>query len=133
MIKHKDYFEGILQLRNTNDEIIKYVVNQVEKRDDVHISNIKKVKNGFDIYISSQRFMRSLGNKLQNQFHGELKISKKLHTRNRLTGKEVYRVNVLFRYPSFKKGDIIDFKGEKIKIIGIHKKVLVRGVGYADS
>ena len=128
MIKHKDYFEGILQLRNTNDEIIKYTVNQVEKREDIHISNFKKVKNGFDIYISSQRFLRNLCNKIQKRFGGNLVMSKKLHTKNRLTSKEVYRVNALLRFFDFKKGDIIDYKGDKIKITAIHKKVFAKNL-----
>jgi len=72
--------------------------------------------------------LRSLGNKLQNEFGGQLTVSTKLHTRSRMSGKELYRVNMLFRLPKFKKGEIIDYKGEKIKIISIHKKVHAKEV-----
>ena len=126
--KHSGYFEGIFQLRNVNDEIIDSTMHEIEKKGDVSIANIKKVKNGVDLYISSQRFLRSLGNKLQERFGGELISSRKLHTRNRLTSRDVYRVNVLLRIPNFKKGDIIDYRGDKIKIIGMKKKVLAKDI-----
>jgi len=34
--KHKDYFEGTLQLRNVNDEVIDFVVKQIEKTVKIH-------------------------------------------------------------------------------------------------
>ena len=35
---------------------------------------------------------------------------------------------MLFRLPKFKKGDIIEYKGDKIKIISVHKKVLAKDI-----
>jgi len=69
-----------------------------------------------------------LGNRLQQRFGGQITVSTKLHTRHRQTSKELYRVNVLFRMPKFKKGDIIEYKGDKIKIISMHKKVFAKDV-----
>ena len=106
-----NYFEGILQLRNIDDVIVQFAIKEIEKQENVFIANIKKVPNGIDIYVSSQRFLRNIGLKLQKQFAGQLIISKKLHTVSRMTSKELYRVNALFRVPKFKKGDIIDYKG----------------------
>jgi len=126
--KHNEYYEGILQLRNPSKEAIDFVEKQIEKRKNVFIAKAKKVKNGIDFYISSQKYLQSLGKKLQNQFSGELKISSKLFSRNHLTSKNIYRVNVLFRLPKFKKSDIITFKGEDIKILGIGKKVLAKNL-----
>jgi len=126
--KHKDYFEGILQLRNPNKEVIDFALNEIEKKENASIAKIEKVPNGIDIYMWPQRFLRNLCKKLQNHFGGQVTISTKLHTKNRITSKEVYRVNALFRLPNFKKGDVIDYKGDKIKIIAIHKKVLAKDV-----
>lgn len=123
-----NYFEGILQLRNAGDEVVEFVIKEVEKTTDVHIAKIKNLKTGVDIYISKQKFLRSLGNKLQKTFGGQLLFSKKLHTVHRQTSKELYRVNMLFRMPNFKKGDIVDYKGDKIKIISMHKKVFAKDV-----
>ena len=123
-----NYFEGILQLRNIDDVVVQFAIKEIEKQENVFIANIKKVPNGIDIYVSSQRFLRNIGLKLQKQFAGQLIISKKLHTVSRMTSKELYRVNALFRVPKFKKGDIIDYKGEKIKIIAMHKKVFAKDI-----
>ena len=96
-ILHKDYYEGILQLRNPSEEVIRCVKNQIKKKGDVFIAKEVTQKNGVDYYISSQRFLLSLGRKLKKSFRGELKTSRKLYTRDRITSKRVYRVTVLFR------------------------------------
>jgi len=126
--RHAEYFEGTLQLRNVTDEVIGFVVKAIDKTEDTQIAKVKKVTNGFDIYVSRQRFLRSLGNKLQQRFGGQINVSTKIHTRHKQTGRELHRVNLLFRMPSFKKGDIIEYKGDKIKIISIHKKVFAKDV-----
>lgn len=97
MMKHDNYFEATLQLRPYNKEIDSWIEKQVNKREDVWIAKKVKVQGGIDIYLSSQRFTRALGNKLKRSFKGELKMSRKLFTQSRLTSKRVYRVTVLFR------------------------------------
>ena len=126
--KPSNYFEGILQLRDIGKEVIEFAVNAVEKDKGSHIAQIKPVANGVDIYISRQRFLRSLGSKLQKRFGGQVIVSTRLHTRSKLTSRDLYRVNMLFRIPKFKKGDIIDYKGSKIKIVSIHHKVFAKDI-----
>lgn len=126
MEKHSQYFEGILQLRNTDKDVLDFVLNLVEKRDGISISKTERVVNGFDLYFISQKFLQQIGKKLKGNFNGELKTSAKLFTRSRITGKEVYRVNVLFRQHNIKKGDIVIYKGEKVQIVGIGKKILAK-------
>ena len=128
MICNKDYFEGILQLRNIGNEVVEFAVKEIGKNENINIAKIKKVTNGVDIYLSPQKALRSLGNKLQHHFGGQLIVSTKLHTKSRVTSKDLYRVNMLFRIPNFKKGDIIDYKGDKIKIISMHKKVFAKDI-----
>lgn len=117
---HSNYFQGILQLRNPNKE----VTNFIAKQD--NIMKQVKVRNGIDFYFTSNKILKSLGYKLQKMFSGELKFSAKLHTRSRQTSKELYRLNVLFRIPKFKKGDTVQYKGEPIKIISLGKKVFAK-------
>lgn len=117
------YFEGILQLRNPNQEVIDFIEKQTEEKENVFITKKEKVRNGIDFYFTSNKYMQNLGKKLQNCFGGELKFSSKLFSRNRQTSKEIHRVNVLFRIPEFKKGDIVKLKGDKIRVINIGKKV----------
>ena len=128
MIGNKDYFEGILQLRNVSSEVIEFAIKEIEKNEKTNIAKIKKVTNGIDIYMSPQKLLRSIGNKLQSHFGGQLTVSTKLHTKSRVTSKDLYRVNMLFRMPQFRKGDIIDYKGEKIKIVAMHKKVFAKDI-----
>jgi len=121
--RHKGYFEGILQLRDVDTDVVEYSIKEIERREDGFIAKIKDLDNGVDIYMTPQKFLRSLGNNLQSTFGGQITFSTKLHTKNKLTSKEVYRVSMLFRMPPFRKGDIIDYKGEKIKINAMHKKI----------
>ncbi|RME55066.1 hypothetical protein D6777_01810 [Candidatus Woesearchaeota archaeon] len=91
------YFEAVIQLRPYNEEVMRFIENQVKKQDKVFISRVEKLKTGVDIYISSQRFARTLGQKLKRSFKGELKITKTLFGRDKLKSKDIYRGTVLFR------------------------------------
>lgn len=119
------YFEGILQLRDVNEEIINFVYNAVTKAG-VNIAKFIEYPNGLDLYLSSNRFLRNLGKRLQESFTGQLKESAKLHTRQKQTGKELYRVTVLFKGARFKKGDIVEIKGDKYQIMDVKEKVKVK-------
>jgi NMD protein affecting ribosome stability and mRNA decay len=120
---HDEYFEGILQLRDPRDEIIKYIKTTVDKRENVRISKEKNVKGGVDLFFSSQKFMLGLGVKLQKRFGGDMKISKKLHTRDKQRSKDIYRGYLYFRPSKYKKDDIINHRGDKIKVISAQKEI----------
>jgi len=122
---HNQYYEGILQLRNPNKEVITYIKNCCNK-EGVGITKIIKQKTGFDYYITSRKFLKKIGKNLQQQFKGQLKMSPKLFSRNRLTSKNIYRLNVLFKLFPLKKGDSINYKGENLKIIKIGNKILAQ-------
>ena len=126
-LPRSDYYQGILQLRDINDEIISFVHNQIKKRGDVAITKRMKQPNGVDLYITSQKFIRILGKKLKDSFGGELKISSKLHTTNK-QGKELHRVNVLFRLSKHKKGDIVTIRGDEVRLLNIGKKIFARNM-----
>lgn len=96
--KHENYFEAVIQIRDPTDELINLINNQLKKNPDVFISNVFAQKDGFDIYISSQRFARNLGNKMKRAFRdSELKMTRSIYSRNRQTSKDIYRVTVMFR------------------------------------
>ena len=127
MLPRANYFQGILQLRDVNDEILAYVRNQMNKRDDVFITKTVKFPNGFDFYITSQKFIRILGKKLKENFGGELKVSSKLHTRSR-QGKDLYRINVMFRLLKHKAGSVVNIRGEEIRILSMRRKIFGRNL-----
>ena len=92
-----DYFEAVIQLRPAREDVVLLVHQLVEQRKDVFIAKEVPVSTGLDIYISSQRYARSIGQQLKRRFKGTLIITKKLYGVNRLTSKQVYRGTVLFR------------------------------------
>lgn len=96
--KHPGYYEAILQLRPAKEELIKFVLEEFKRRPDVFISKQVDLKNGVDLYISSNQFTKHLGIKLSRKFpNSEMKTSRALYSRSRMTSKLLYRVTVLFR------------------------------------
>ena len=124
-LSRPNYYQGILQLRDVNDEMLSFVQNQIKKRNDVAITKAVKFPNGIDFYITSQKFIRIVGKKLRDRFGGELKISSKLHTRSK-EGKDLYRINVLFRPLRYKRGDIISVRGDEVKLLHVGRRVFAR-------
>ena len=117
-----NYYQGVIQLRNYKQEVLDFLKNQLDKRQDVAITKTAKQPDGIDLYITSQQFIRSVSKKLKESFGGELVVSAKLHTRSK-TGKDLYRVTALFRPAKYKRGDIVNVRGDDIRLIHVGTKV----------
>ena len=124
-VKTTAYFEAVLQMRNPTKEVLQFVEKEVAQQKNVFITKKSEVDRGFDYFLTKNNFARRLGEKLQNKFGGLLKTSAQLFTFEKQTGKKVYRLNVLFKLPSFKKDDLIEFKGEMLKVISVRKDLHV--------
>ena len=122
--QHTGYYEGILQLRDPTDEVLDYFDSWISKQKNVSITKAVKLKTGYDFYLTSNKSLLAIGKKLYVRFGGEQKISSKLHTVRRQTSKELYRVTVMFRPPKFKRGDIVEVRGQKLRIKQMKRKVL---------
>lgn len=122
--KHSGYFEGILQLREQTDEVLKFIDEALSHRDDVRIAKTLKVTNGLDLYFSSKNFLVSVGKNLFARFGGELKISKRLFSQDKVTSRTIYRVTVMFRPPKFKVGDVVKAKGHELRVKLMKKQIL---------
>lgn len=94
---HVNYYEAIIQLRPPTEEIVRFIRNQCKKKGNVAITRYEESRTGVDLYITSQKFARSLGPKLKKVFGGELKITRKIHTRDKMTNRDLYRATILFR------------------------------------
>jgi NMD protein affecting ribosome stability and mRNA decay len=119
------YFEGILQLRNPNKEVLDFIRSDVEKHKSqgVFISKEEKQTDGMDLLISSNKYLRALGKKLRSRYVGEFKESPRLFTHNRQTSRDMFRMNVFFRLKNYKVGDTVK-KGEReITITKIGKRI----------
>jgi nonsense-mediated mRNA decay protein 3 len=123
--KNTEYFEAILQIRNKNDNIIKEVLSELdliledEKKRSVFATKLLELKNGVDIYITSQKHVKEIGRRLYDIFGGEIKINEQLFSRNHLTSKNLYRINLLLRIPDFKKHSVIKIDEKLIFVTSI--------------
>ncbi|MEK6936895.1 MAG: NMD3-related protein [Nanoarchaeota archaeon] len=107
--RHSNYFEAILQLRPCNEKLMDFVLKRIKERENVNIVKEVLLKTGIDLYLTDQRFTRALGKQLKRQFKGELILSRKLHTRNRMTSKNIYRVTVCFKLNEERKDPEYNF------------------------
>ncbi|MBI2143731.1 hypothetical protein HYU17_01095 [Candidatus Woesearchaeota archaeon] len=131
--RHSSYYEAILQVRASPREagdVLHSVVEKVKAKgqEDIFISKKKKVTNGIDIYLSSNRFAVEAGRELFRAMGGELKVSRKLFSQHRQTSRVLYRVTVLFRAAPFKAGDFVLFEGKAFRVSSIGRLVVVEGV-----
>lgn len=125
---HAKYFQGTLQLRGGTPEIIQFIEEETANanRTEIYITDKSKVRGGVDFKFTSNKFLRKLGKMLKEVFGGDVKESEKLFTRNKQTGKNVYRLTVLFRPCSYKQGDIINHRDEEYIVMKIGKKIQVK-------
>ena len=117
------YFEAVFQLRNPDDDVVRFIDEIMRSREKVFISRVSKRPNGADLYLSSNSFALSLGKKLHERFGGVLKISRRIHGRSRKTGKTQYRVTVFFECFGFKVGDAVRSGSRVIKITHCGKTI----------
>ncbi len=126
--KPASYFEGVLQLRNVSDEVADWAHDEIIRAGRARIAKVKEVKGGIDVYLSSQHYMQSLGRALQQRFGGILKITSRIHTRSRITSRDVYRMTVLFRQLPFKTGETVTYHGEKWKVLAVGNQASLQNV-----
>ncbi len=121
-----DYFEGILQVRNGSAELITWIHNRIISDGKAKVAKVKKVTNGVDLYMSDQHYLQSLGKKIKEHQAGILKVSRRLHTVDKMSSKLLYRVTVLFKALPFKRGDVITLYGEEVKVLTINGQAQVK-------
>lgn len=127
-MKNIGYYEGVLQLRNPNDEVFALINRYLAEEPKARIVKKRRMADGADYYLNDQRFLQKLGKRLQERFNAQLKTSIKLHSTSRMTSKKVYRVTVLARIPSFEVGQIVEVHGKPMKVLEIKKNVRMQEI-----
>jgi nonsense-mediated mRNA decay protein 3 len=122
------YYEGILQIRGNNTSLLKKILDTIKTRvkkaqPEVFINRFSEQKNGYDFYLTSKNYLQKIAKSLLQEYGGTIKQSRKLYSRSRQTGKEIYRITVVLRLWDFLPGDILLID---------NKPVLVRSIS-ADS
>ncbi|MFP4143328.1 MAG: 60S ribosomal export protein NMD3 [Candidatus Natronoplasma sp.] len=118
--KEGDYYEAILQVRPTKDEMSEEqkidVANMVHRRVEVDrgeekkvfITLEKEVHGGLDFYLSDRRVTRNLSYDIADMLGGDVKESSELAGRE--DGQDVYRMTYSVRIPPYEEGDFIKFE-----------------------
>ncbi|MEM2131117.1 MAG: NMD3-related protein [Candidatus Woesearchaeota archaeon] len=120
--KSKSYFEGTLQIRNLNDEILNYINKYIEKNN-LTIAKKTQIEKGIDIQLSDQKKIQNLAHHLKNNFGGILKISNRQFTQDKLTSKQIYRINALYEAPEYKKGDVLKIENNIYYLTNVERDI----------
>lgn len=112
------YYEGILQIQNAHDDVLEYLRKELDKVESkgIFVTKTVETKTGIDLYFTNKNFLRIIGQRVINKFGGELILNPQLFTRNHLTSKDVYRLNALVKLPIFRKGDVISYAPDKVRV-----------------
>ncbi|MFA6073418.1 MAG: NMD3-related protein [Candidatus Woesearchaeota archaeon] len=101
------YFEGILQLRNARPDVKEYIKNYASKHK-VFINKVVEKDKDVDYFFVRKRQLQPLALKLMRNFGATLDNNAQLFSRNRLTSRDIFRVNVLVSIPDFTLGDVVE-------------------------
>ena len=117
------YYEGILQLRNARADVKEYVKNYIEKNASrkVFVNKIVDVKDSVDYYFLAKKHMIPLGLKIIRNFGGVMDSNSQVFSRNSMTSKDIFRVNVLVIVPLFSEKDVVVIEEKPIKVTRLNK------------
>lgn len=125
--KHKDYFEGEIQVRNATDEQLDLIRRLIWKENETISKEIVE-KNGVDLYVTSQKTIQKIARTIAAKTGAHIKLSRHLFSRNRHTGKQVYRLNLLVDIPDYSKGDCLTINGKLFLVTSLGKKLSCVGL-----
>jgi len=126
VIEKDKYYQGILQLRNCSEEVLDFVHDAIENEKGVKIAITSRQKDGIDLYLTSNKFLKKIGKILNANFPGVLKMTSKLHTEDVQSGRKIYRGTVFFKMPKFKVGDEGVFRGDEVRVLSIGPKIMLQ-------
>lgn len=128
--KRPEYYEAILQLRDTTAQTIDFAYTCIEQAK-IHIAKIVESKQGIDFYLADSQFTKTLAKRVQGRFGGQILITATLFTKK--DGKDIYRITVLFRGVPFKKSDIVVYGGEEYRIKSLEKEIWLQHVKHGKK
>jgi len=129
--KRPEYYEAVLQLRDCGQEAVGVVKEKIA-REGIPVAKVLEVAGGWDFYLADKNFTKALGKKIQERFGGDYKVTASLWGRKE--GKEVHRLTVLVRGIGFKKGEIVEYKGEdyEVKLL-LEKEIMLQKVKTGEK
>jgi len=144
IIQLRVIFVEQLDLIEIVKEKIKNYIEQVSKKDSTeYITKIEYVKNGVDIFLSTQNQTNKIIRLLKPEYNFLIKSSKKLMSRDVQRGKNIYRIKTLIKFLPIEKEDevitknikyIVDKIGKnKIHLIDTHGNRIIKNYQFFFS
>ncbi|MFH1398809.1 MAG: NMD3-related protein [Candidatus Woesearchaeota archaeon] len=118
-IKGTQYFEATIQIRNPSAKALPIIENIIGE----NCNKKMEVRGGYDYYFPSTKKSLQLSKQIQQKLGGKLQISHRLHTRDKMTSRDLYRTTILLKLPEFSLGDIIKIDDTLLKITNLGTKV----------
>lgn len=115
-----EYFEGVLQIRNSNKEVKDYISNYLEKNE-IIVNKQTHKKNSSDYYFATKKQIGALAIKLMRNFGGIIDKNAKLFSYNKLTSKDIFRTNVLVTIPPFNLEQVIFIDSKPVLVKKLDK------------
>ncbi len=139
------YYEAVIQLRaderalspeeiQTADENLRTRVEKLSQKNRMaYISQRAQIKEGIDYYIGSYKAARKLTESLKNKLGGVVNESPRLMGRDKSTGKDLYRIWILLRLPSFIKGDFVKLNAKMSQVMNYDRnKIYLKDLSSSE-
>ncbi len=119
------YFEGVLQIRNSSQQIVDFIHSEISKQKQKGVFITKEIVEGknADFFLTDQTYMKRLAVKLQKEFGGIISLNPKLFSKSRQTGKELYRLTTLLELPIIKKNDVIVVNDRLYRVNSVQQRI----------
>lgn len=137
------YYEAILQVRGLErltSRRLEAIATRLEERlaqarsqdRNFFVARSERVRGGLDYYLASLGGARSLAKGLLAEYGGTSGESARLVGRQE--GRNLYRVTLVVRLPSFDKGDFLLFEGEPAQLLKLEgSRALLRPLAYGSQ
>lgn len=124
--------EAIVQLRNSNKDIMDYTAKRILK-DDIEVQKVEWLDNGANIHLAHEGFANRLVHDLSENFGGQIKKNRTLITEDKQTCKRVYRMKYLFKQFPIREGEKFNYKGDEYKVLNVGKKVYAENTSTKEK
>jgi len=94
-LRHSQYYEAIIQIRPKTPKLLNFINEDINHNSNVFVTKSEEKKFGYNLYITSKKYLSSLISKTKSKFDVETKISKTLYGKKE--GQDVYRITALIR------------------------------------
>ncbi len=117
------FFVGTLQVRADGRDLTEEEARQAKAIADrggseaEFVSRVEEVRGGLDVKVSSNQFAKRLARDLSRALGGIVGSSATLHTQRE--GKDQYRATYVVRLPGFRKGDAVQWRRRRYRVVGL--------------